>query len=426
MRALKNRNSALLITFISPLLGLYYSIKKLDWDQRKWVLIVFITVYGSVMPFLEADDAFRHQQNVYIHYIGIPFDEFLNELWHIITFRPLPGTNVDVYIHVLSYLTGGLLAFPQLFFVIVSFTFGYFYISSLSKIFMWSKGVEKPLIVSILIFLFVIYRSVDNIQTVRTWTGMWVLFDGIVGYFQTKKKKYLILILAAPIVHFVYLPLALVAFLPIITKKVPHRILLVIYFASFFVHMAPRTVIQQLNRTELGQSKVQSYYRKDLTDWEQKRKGVVVNWYVEYGKVKVLWWGTNALAFTLIIGGFFTRRMRDLEINLFTIGLMMAILANLINFIPAFYSRTMVNAGLYFLATCVLLGIRGELLCGSGFKSKITKRFMWMSVLIFIPKIAYTLANLLYFTSVYILALPSIGWVLGNRISLRQTIEWFF
>jgi len=377
------------------------------------------------MPFLEGTDASAHQENVYYHYVGLSFESFANELWHIITLNPLPDTDDDVYIHVISYLTGSLLYAPWLFFTIVGFVFGYFYISALSKILVWDRRKRLPLVAIAFIFLFIIYRGVDNLQTVRTWTGMWVLFDGILGYFQTGKRKYLLLMLMAPLIHFAYFAIALPAYFIVLIKKNPKLILIIIYSISFVANIASGGIIDQINKTELGQKKVEGYYHEDPEYYEEKQAEVNANWYVTLGKVKSLWWGSNALAFSLILGGFYTRRMTRIESSIFSVGLLTAAFANFGDFIPAFYSRTMVNAGLYILAAALLLSLRGEINKGKGIKSNIFRLAIWISILVFIPKVVYTIANMLYFTSVFMIVFPAAGWLISEKISIRELVSLF-
>lgn len=415
--------SIIILTIISPVLGLYYSIRGLNWHQRKWALIFFVTIFGSILTFNEAADSYRLQLRAY-EYASMSFNQFIFILKHIVTLNPLYGYPTDVYIHVVSYFTGAVLGFPALFFTVTSFIFGYFYITALSKILRWDRYTHKPLIFMAVVLLFIIYRGVDTMQSVRTWTGMWILFNGVFGYLQTNQKKYLYLMLASPLIHFAYFAISLPAFFIIFARKLSPKIFIVIYISSFFVSLNQGGILDRLNENELGRSKINSYYREDgdpILDRKEKQNTV---WYTKYGKADAVYWGGNAFALTLILGGFFKKRMTKLEAGLFSTGLLMAALANFGDFVYIFYSRTMANAVLYILATVVLLVIRGELLQGSGLKLLVTKAMLWVSILIFIPKIVYTLSNTLIYTSFYILASPFLGWFSEVNVSIREVIGW--
>lgn len=417
---------SLILMFLSPILGLLYNINNLTWRYRKWGLIFFITIFGTVYQFPEEADAARHQQNVYNHYLNLPLARFAEELYHIIILSPLPGTKGDVYIHVLSYLLGGVFGLPQLFFPVVSFIFAYFYITALSKILLWNKDLKKPLIFIALIFILVIYRGIDNINTVRTWTGTWILFNGVFGYLQTKQKKYLFLMLLAPMVHAAYFVMALPAYAVIFIKRFPPTFFVLIYAASFFITLNSSIVLDSLKSTDLGKDKVDSYYIEDNDPRLARREELKGNWYTALGKAKSLHWGSNALAITLILTGLFSReKMNKLELGLFSTGLMMAAFANFGDFISAFYNRTMINAGLYVLVVVVLLLIRGELFRAGGLLLLGRKILLWGSIFLFIPHTVYTISSMLYFTSVYMVALPFIGWFFGDlNLSLRELLNW--
>ena len=416
----------IIITLISPVLGFYYSIKDLKWPQRRWALIILITIFGSILTFPEAADSYRVQQQAF-NYAGMSFYEFINILKHIVTLNPLSGYPSDVYIHVLSYFSGSIVGLPKLIFVIASFVFGYFYVTALSKILRWNKHNRKSIIFSAVILIFIILRSIDSLQSVRAWTGMWILFNGVFSYLQTHKKRYFWLILAAPLVHFMYFVISLPAIFVIFFKKLSPKIFILIYFSSFFININPVDVINKFKKNNLAEKKISGYYQNGVDPYLSRieaQKNTV--WYARFGNRDALIYGGNAFALTLILGGFFNKkRMTKLEMGLFSVGLMMASLANLSNFVFTFYTRTMANAVLYILATVVLLAIRGELLRNNGSKLILTRIMLWISILIFVPKVVYTLANIIYYTSFYMLAAPFLGWLPDLNVSIREVLGWF-
>jgi len=417
--------SSIILLFVSPILGLFYSIKYLDWQYKKWSLIFFIVIFGSIMVLPGASDSVRHQQNVYDHYVGMSIADFGSGLWHIITLNPKADTNDDVFIHIISFVTGGLLGLPRLFFVVVAFFFGYFYITGLSRVLRWDPGIKLSSHAIFLVLIFIIYLGIDSMQTVRTWTGAWILFNGVYGYYQTKKKKYLWLVFAAPLVHAAYLVMALPVLIVIFLNKMPAYVFVGLFITSFFINVSHGPIIQQLNKVELGESKVQAYYKPDPETWKNRGGRSSGNWYAVYGKNKVLHWGANALALSTILLGLYKRKMNTIEVGLFTTGLLMATFANLGKFIPAFSNRMMINAGLYIVATVVLLSLRRNLFHGKGIKLNLSHAIIWCSLLIFIPKVVYVAANIIYYTSCYIIAIPLLGWVSDENVSIREIIEWF-
>src|SRR5690554_4885866 len=100
----------LLFMFISPTLSLIHGLKgNFGAEFKRKLLIVFITIYGSVISLTVESDGFRHQEQVYNHYVDLSFVDFFSEVFDVLLFRGNPNINDDLYIHVISYLTGGLL-----------------------------------------------------------------------------------------------------------------------------------------------------------------------------------------------------------------------------------------------------------------------------------------------------------------------------
>lgn len=420
-----NQKYAILLLFVSPVLAVYYSIKDLGWEQRKWVLILFVTIFGSLMQNPISGDIIKYINHIEAHYMGLPFEQFSRELWHIIIFNPLPTTNDDVYFHLIGYLAGGVLQWPRFFITITSFIFGYFYISALSKILIWEKGTPKPLIFIALVIVMIIYRGIDTMQTIRNATAIWILFDGVLGYFQTGKKKYLVQILITPLVHFSYFILSIPALIVVVLKKIPSKVIIAAYIASFFLSIATGGIVSQIERTELGRTKLKSYYRHGEIQKrvEDPREG---RWYAKHGKGRTFYMGSHALAFSIIMGGFFRKRMNSVESAMFSTGLLMATMANLGDFIPAFASRAMFLAGLFVVATATMLVIRGELSREEGFNMRIGKIMLYISIILFVPKMVYTLSNTLVYSSIFVTVMPFVGWFMGeNNIVIREFIGYF-
>lgn len=423
------------LTMLSPVLALYHGIKNLSWRNRKWVLIFIITIFGSLFPLERqgeggkgADGAYL-KEIVYDHYLSLSYSQWWYELSEIIKFSPESGGFQYVFNHVLGLLLG-FLGMPELLFVIVAFIFGYFYISALSKILVWRKGRKFSFLAWGLIGIMVIYNGIDHIQSIRTWTGAWVLFNGVFGYHQTGKKKYLWLMLAAPLFHTAYLFMALPAYIVIFIRRLPPLLIVGVFIASFFINLNPIGVLDQLKTTEWGENKVTGYYDEDANNLQYNilRSEDERNFYVKYGKFQSHHWGANFLAFSLILSGLFTRkRLNQLEYGLLITGLFMASAANLGDFIGPFYNRTMSNAGIYIVSVTSLLLLRGELLPASHPKLFWRKTMLTVSLLVFIPYALYTAANLLIYISIFMFGAPFIGWFDNElMISLRDLIGLLF
>jgi hypothetical protein len=310
---------------------------------------------------------------------------------------------------------------PGQYFIFVSFVFSYFYISSLEGILQWDRTQSKSLLFWSLVLLFITYRTIDTLQSVRTYTGAWVLFYGVYRYHLTKKIKYLWLMLCAPLIHVAYFIIALPAFGYIVVKRLPAKLVILLYFSSFLLSVNPTAIVRQLQSTELGARKVDSYYKEDPSQYREVPEERGQSFYKEYGRGWALKNAPHFVVVAIILFGLFSpKRMTSLETSMFTTGILLATMANIGGFIPVFYNRTMVNAGLYILAALVMLLIRGELLNAKGYTLVFRKGSLWFVFLAFVPYLFFVASNVLQFTSIFMLAGAPAGFFEEFNMSIRE------
>jgi len=431
MRENKTKNLTVLLLFISPLLALFSAIRDLQWRNKKLIIILFFTIYGSLITYNDGSDAESYIRLLDL-YSNMSISDFFLWLKHIITFDPLPGSPSDVYVHCLAFFTVSMFGIKGLFFPLVGTIYGYFYALALSKVLVWNNKHKITLAVLFIIILFIIHRSVTSFQTVRTWTGMWVLFNGVFGYHQTKDRKYFYLMLCSPLVHFAYFVIAVPAFIALFVKKIPTKAIIILYTVSFFTGFDPSGVLESAKENSLAEEKVGAYYRESAAGEAidpilQNREDTTAVWYLKYGKTESVYYGGHAFAILLILGGFFKGKMTPLEIGIFATGLFMATLANFGSFSYAFYSRTMANAVLYILAAITLMAIRGAFQ-PKNVRNPIMIQFLqWICIFIFVPKIVFFIAEFLIMTSVFMLGFPVLGWIDNDlNVSIRDIIGELF
>jgi len=431
MRQNQAKGMSLILVFTFPILGLFSAIRHLRWAEKKVIIVLFTTIYASLLRYDDAADAARYMEMLF-RYDGMSLPTFLDTTVHIMTFDPIYGYANDLYVHSLSFLNASVLGLHGLFYPMVGFIYGYFYASGMSKILVWDKGKKLTFSVLFIIMLFIIHRSVTNLQTVRTWTGLWILFNGVVGYHQTKNRKYIFLMMVAPLIHFAYFVMALPAFAALFYKRIPKKLIIGLYAISFFTTINPGGVINSAEDNALAKEKVRSYYRENqygegVDPIMERRKITTSVWYAKYGQTDAVYYGGHAFALFLILGGFFAKRMTDLEVALFTTGIMTATLANFGGFAYAFYSRTMANAVIYILATVALMAIRGAFSKDAMPMPRFMNMIKWICMLIFIPKIVYFLADFIGRTSIFITGMPFLGWINQDlNVSIREFIGDIF
>ena len=206
----------ILLMLLSPVAVLWHDLKHSSLKTKKWSLILFVTFFGSAITFKPSwtgPDGSQYWIAVYTYYLNMSFAQFWHGLIGILSFNPPLYAKGDVYIHVLSYLTGSVLRMPGLFIIFAAFVYGYFFSSSLFKVIPKLPKVKYPYLVYGVMVIFILWSNLEGVSTFRTWTGMWILFYGAVCYFDTKKKKYLFLMAVSPFVHLGYFIMAIPAFI---------------------------------------------------------------------------------------------------------------------------------------------------------------------------------------------------------------------
>lgn len=409
-------------------MSLSFALQNLDSKAKHLIITFFGTFYGLLLNYSIGNDAWSHIQNMQSYY-HIDLNEFIQGFVGIITFNPLPYSPDDLYIHFLYGIAGSLFQSPSLLFAMVGTIYGYFYGGALIKVIKLKKGERLTALVFILIFLFVILRGFESMQTIRSWTGMWVLFNGVLGFHQTTHKKYILLIIFSPFFHLMYLFIAIPALIFVVFKSAPRNLIIGVYVISFIANINTLSLVTLASDNKFAASKLNSYYRID--DGEEvdpiaiRKEESNAVWYAKYGKTDAVYYGCTYFIFFLTLAGYYSRRsMTSLEFALISTGILMASLANFLSFSYAFYSRIMANSSLYVLATMVVLATRKNF---SKANTPLRKRMgLWLGVLIFIPKIFFFASDFMIRTSLLILAFPFLYLFDKDfNFSIRDVIDLF-
>lgn len=411
---------------ISPLFTLVQVLRSRNRSYLRWMLTIFATIYASTFSIEGIGDGTRHWRRVYNYYVDLPFAQFRSDLADILLFRTNYFVNEDVYIHVLSYFTGNVIGAPGLFFVFVGFIYGYFFAASMVRIFDHFPSMQKHFPYFIIAVYFIAILNLQSMNTVRTWTGFWILFYATIQYHDTRRLKYLFLLLSAPIFHVGYFLMALptwaVVFLPL--KK---YWISVVYVASFaFSLITPQLVVNRLQLLEVGQEKIKSYYVEEKASVEDRVAQFSANgsrWYRVYKKSGILEWVTVCIALVFLFNGDFFYRMNSLESLLFSAGLASKILSNVAWFIFAVSNRSATIADLFVLAAIILYWQRYHKAGKKLNLHPLLRPVLYLSVLFIIPGFFFYISNNLEFLSVYLLFFPEIAWINEElRITFRGLI----
>lgn len=423
----EKKGFAFILLFFSPILGLFYALSNLTTRTKLAFFTIFGAIYGATINYIEGNDSWTYAQNLKKYY-DISFTEFIEGCYKIITFDPPSGSPTDLYVYFLNAIAGGIFQSPILLFTIVGAIYGLLYGSAMLKIVQIRKGQKITFLIFALVTLFVTYKGFEHMQTIRSWTGMYFLFNGVLGYYQTKKRKYLLMIVFAFFFHLMYVFISIPALILILVKKVPRYLLIGVYVLSFLMNVNSLNVVNLASNNQLAKNKLNSYYRitdkgEEIDPIALKKETSKAVWYADLGKGMAVNVGTTFFIAFLILGGFYRKRiMTNVEYGLFSTGILTATLANFLSFAYALYGRTMSNASIYILAVMVLIALRGKFNLSQNVFWK--NALLYLGLLIFIPKMFYFFSDFMYRTSFLVIAFPFLNFFSEDfAFSIRDFIN---
>jgi len=260
-------------------------------------------------------------------------------------------------------------------------------------------------------------------NTVRTWTGFWVLFYATLQYHDTKRLKYLLLIFTAPLFHLGYFIMALpvwgVIFLPL-----KRYWIMVAYLASFsFSFVTPEFVTSRLQVLEVGAEKAHDYRAEEkatIASRTEKFSRDGSRWYRVYKKSGIMEWAVVGITLVFLLSGDYLRRMNSLEGLLFSAGLASKVLSNTSWFLYAVSNRSGAIASLFILAAIVIYWQRYYMAGKKLIVHPLLRSVLYLSVFLILPGFFYYLSNTIEYLSAYILFLPELAWVSEDiKITIR-------
>ena len=413
--------SLLLPAMIAPWILLIAAWKSASQRDRHWLLTFFFTIYGATIsiaydPLGLGADGVRHLLKVYVHYVGLSFGQFLSELWLILTFRPAETTNEDVFIHVVSYLTGGVLGEPRLFFPTVATIYGYFFAGSMLEVFKNSASGRRTYVFIAFGVLFFLIMNVAGVNKVSMWTAMWILVYACLKYHSTKNFKYLILMFVPPLVHVSYFLLAVPAWLLLLLGNRSAIYAALFVASSFTTFLEPTAVVDVISTTELGEAKVKGYYVEEPLD--QREAGHRIwRWLQLLGVQR---WALTVLIVTLLLTGVYRVSMNKFQKTLFSIGLLTLTLSNASWYFWAVYTRAWI-VGCVFVLAAFLLVQQHPTASRIPWSHPLYKPGLYISLFLFVPFFVYNLSVLIDFPSVFLVALPFLAFLTPEaNISIKD------
>jgi hypothetical protein len=356
--------------------------------------------------------------------------EFLSQSYDILTFNAGEGTT-DFYLHILSFIAGSVFNIPELLHVLAGLVLGYFYTKSVLLIIEDNLQQKKNYILMGLIVLLLLIKSISALNSIRMWTGMWVLFYGTYGWAKTKNIKYFIAILFSMIVHFSYVVIIIpVAISYLIRER--KRLLVLIYIISFFTSFGFSYFESFVPKSELFETKQEQYAIDSEEKAERFEKryedAKVVNsnksFYKASGQENYV--NYSIVGLTILMLFFYLKKESDKNFMfLISVGAGLYAFSNVVAFSPSLQGRTKVIASTFLLAAAIQLYYT---LYRYRLSINARKRFdfgLICFLLSSITMVLYQISFILQGFSFFLLMFPELSWLLGdNDFSLRKALDF--
>lgn len=421
---------------ISPFISLGISLKskQLTLNGKKWLLIIFITIFGSVLNTkTKGGDGVDMQELVKNHYTEKSITQFSSELYQLIRLKPVENTQNDVFLHVLGYFVGSVLSMPEALFLFVGFIYAFFYVGTIFYAIRLMGERPWAWIVIALFSAFIAWKTIHDLQYIRTWTGLYVLTFASLGYFHKKQHRFLLLLLLSPCFHFGYTVMVLPVWAVIIfgNRKILYAVL---FTLSFSTQLIPEAfIVNQLNKVPLGAGNVKTYYT-DPSEVDKSKVNIDSNtgknnvrFYMAYVNTNLHYLGFTIIAFSIIASGIYFNKMNFIEASIFSTGLLGEFLSNTTFFISALHNRMGVVAASFILLSATLVMSRNF----KDFKfnyliKSYTYLGMWGGFALFFPVFIWKLAGFIGWASFFLLFFPFIPWLSDINFSIRIAILHLF
>lgn len=438
MNIKQNTYNFLILSLFSPVLVFYLFVKRKIKVYKRALLIILVMLYGVTIPMTHQADGYRHQKMVDDVYYYMSFETFIQDLINILSFE-ISSSSQDIYIHFVSYFTGGVLGMPFLFFYVISFIYGYFYSGVVLEIFKYVNNFrykKSSFLFITIVMMFILNKNIEGIQTVRTWTGMWALFYFLIKYDSTKSKKYLFLLLTVPImIHFGYAVMALPTYFALIFRN-KARLFSIFFFISFFFTFGISDISKYLPKSSLVDTKTAQYgLEKEevegnvLYDKKESKSGIINSERTWYKRLHMLGYFIYPKAFIVLI--FFILNipqnfMTSKEILLYSGGLLTITLSNVLSFISAASNRMEIIGFSFLLASLIMLLSRNTILYYELNKSKFFKLTYALLLITFLPQIIWWISFNLSQVSLYFIFAPFIPMFSDVNISAIDAFKSIF
>ena len=411
----------ILASVTAPVFLLLAAWKTSSQRYRHWLLTAFVTMYGATIairydPTGQGSDGVRHLLLVYDHYVGMSFAQFAEDLWYVLTLQDASHPAIrDPYKHLVSYFVGGVLGQPQFFFTVIAFVYGYFFTGSLLEIFRHVQWRHFNYVILGLAAMLFLVKNIEGVNTVRTWTGLWVLVYACLRYYDTKKARYALMMLLPPFIHFGYFVMVLPALAVLVLGNKPRVYAVIFMLSSVTTFINPGDIVDIVSTTERGAEAVAGYYVEEEATFEDRlayAQNVGGRWWNQFRFLGIQKWALNILIYTLLAAGVYFSLMSYRQKSLFSVGLITLALSNSTWFFFAVSNRSWLIGCVFILASFIMTRTHPH--TGPGLIKQAPPYYKWgvnSSLLLFFPFFLYNLSTILDYPSVFMFVAPFVVWL---------------
>jgi hypothetical protein len=418
-----------LTSLIAPVILLLSGINSKSEAYTRWVITLFFGIYGSTIRLYYASDGYRHREDVYEHYIGMSFAQFLDECVKIISFQITQSGTTDLYKHVLSFFLGSVLGIPELFFTVVALVYGYFFSGALIIILKDFQKARKTLLFIGFFLVFFLTKNIEGVNTVRTWTALWVMMYAFLKYQISGGKKYILLLFTPPLIHFSYFIMIVPLIIFLVLGNRPYIYAIIFSASSLFSIANPPKAYENLAFTEFVEQK-QAAYR---IDEKQKVEEIIKNdtesgkrFWKTYYNARFHVWAVTLLIIIILISKVYPLNQSIIERDLFSVGLLMFSFSNFVWFNPALSKRSAIIA-ILFTSTSYIMSLQRPSFVSIFDKNDLLRFTMYLALIALIPHILYNASTLIDFPSLYSIIFPFVTWIDPSlNLSLKELLRPLF
>lgn len=426
-----HKGQLILLFFFSPVLGLLALLKSKSEKMLTFFGTLFFGLVGSAFVYVKGTDGESHLELAKSYYSDMSFTGFFIRSYEILTLSATEGAT-DLYLHILSFVSSSLLGIPELIHVFAGFVLGYFFSKSVLLILKNNLNVKKSYVLLGFIILLLLIKSIGALNSIRMWTGMWVLFYGTYGWVLNKEKKYLFVMLFSVFVHFSYSVIIIIVIFSYLMRR-RKKILTIFYIISFTASLSFTYFSAYMPNLDLLQNR-QKIYVIDSDEKEERFNANRVNsqkelenqnFYKAFGQSIYLNFSIVGLSALLLLF-YFKKKADERFVVLMALGLGLYSFANFVGFSPALQGRTKLIASVFLLAASIHFQLTLKAYNLRPSKIKLLNGGLTLFLISAFPMILFQISYILQNVSFFILMFPQVSWYLGDAdYSLRNTLGVF-